>query len=267
MAECASVVYIPHGGGPLPLMNDPAHANLNRFLRAYPATIDKPDAIVVVSAHWEEAEVAITAASAPALLFDYHGFPAETYDYRYPAPGDPQLASRVHGLLQQAGIAARLDDERGLDHGVFVPLLLMYPQADIPCIQVSLRAGLDAELHVRIGEALGELKSDNLLVLGSGFSFHNMHALMSKSDDAPDAQNQAFEAWLADTCTNLALSEAERRQRLVDWQAAPHAAYCHPREEHLLPLQVCYGLGQGAARMVFQDTVAGFVASAYQWGG
>lgn len=249
----------------MPLLGDPGHANLNRFLRDYPASIDKPDAIVVISAHWEEARIGITAAAAPPLLFDYNGFPPETYAYRYPAPGHPQLAARVHELLQQAGIDSRLDAERGFDHGLFVPLLIMYPDADIPCIQVSLSASLDAGLHVRMGQALAELKTQNLLLLGSGFSFHNMRALIAKRDDAADLQNQAFEEWLAQTCTAEFLPEQERERRLVDWQAAPHARYCHPREEHLLPLQVCYGIGHSAARKVFQEPVAGFIASAYQW--
>lgn len=265
MTDQATSLYIPHGGGPLPLMGEPGHAKLNRFLSEYPASIDKPDAIIVISAHWEETEIAITAAPSPPLLFDYYGFPPETYEYSYPAPGHPQLAERARDLLQQAGIAARLEVERGFDHGLFVPLMLMFPEADIPCIQVSLSASLDADLHVRIGKALAPLKSQNLLVLGSGFSFHNMQALMSKRDASIDPQNQAFEEWLAQTCSDESLPEAQREERLVNWLAAPHARYNHPREEHLLPLQVCYGFGQGAARQVFQDRVAGFIASAYQW--
>lgn len=265
MNNRTTVLYIPHGGGPLPLLDDPAHGSLKRFLRDYPASIDRPDAIVVFSAHWEEAEISVTASPSPSLLFDYYGFPPETYQYRYPAPGHPELAERVHQLLTAAAIPARLDRQRGFDHGLFVPLLLMYPDADIPCIQVSLSASLDAGLHVAIGKALAELKSERLLVLGSGFSFHNMQALMSKRDDAVDPQNQAFEDWLVQTCTDATLSEVEREQRLVDWQSAPHARYCHPREEHLLPLQVCYGLGQSAARNVFREPVARFIASAYEW--
>ena len=265
MTEQATVLYIPHGGGPLPLLDDPAHAGLNRFLRNYPGGIDRPDAIIVVSAHWEEHQIGITASPSPPLLFDYHGFPAETYEYRYPAPGQPQLAMRLQQMLQQAGIESKLDDARGLDHGVFVPLLLMYPAADIPCVQVSLSASLDAALHLRIGKALAALKQENLLVLGSGFSFHNMQALTSKHDDSVDPRNQAFEDWLAQTCTDTSLAETERERRLADWQSAPHARYCHPREEHLLPLQVCYGIGQGPAQQVFRQPVARFITSAYQW--
>ena len=273
MTEQATILYFAHGGGPLPLMGDPGHADLNRFLSGYADTLDKPDAIIVISAHWEEAEIAITSAAAPPLLFDYYGFPPETYEYQYPAPGHPQLAARVHDLLDKAGIESRLDAERGFDHGVFVPLMLMYPAADIPCIQISLSSSLDAAVHVNIGKALAALKKENLLVLGSGFSFHNIQVMMSKKDSAIDreidraidSRNQSFEDWLVETCSEKSLSEAEREQRLVNWQEAPYARYCHPREEHLLPLQVCYGMAQAAARKVSQEPIAGFLASAYQW--
>jgi aromatic ring-opening dioxygenase catalytic subunit (LigB family) len=265
MSNNATILFFPHGGGPLPLLNEPGHANMNRFLRSYPETIPKPDAIIVISAHWEEPVIAITATQSPSLLYDYTGFPAETYEYEYPAPGNSELAERVQRLLQQAEIDCHLDHERGFDHGMFVPLMLMYPEADIPCIQISLAASLDAAEHVRIGKALTDLKTENLLILGSGFSFHNMKALMSKHDDSIDPRNQEFETWLAQTCSDPGLAETEREQSLINWETAPHARYCHPREEHLLPLQVCYGIGQSAAIMVFQDKVAGFITSAYQW--
>ncbi|MFZ9039431.1 MAG: DODA-type extradiol aromatic ring-opening family dioxygenase [Gammaproteobacteria bacterium] len=243
MNNRATVLFIPHGGGPLPLLGEPGHAGMNRFLQDWPATIAKPDGIIVISAHWEEPVVSITAA----------------------APGNPALATRAQDLLRQAGIEANLDARRGFDHGLFVPLMLMYPEADIPCIQISLAASLDAGAHVRIGQALAGLKSDNLLILGSGFSFHNMQALMSKRDDSIDPRNQEFETWLMQTCSDSGLPEAEREKRLIEWEQAPHARYCHPREEHLLPLQVCYGIAQGPASNVFQEPVARFIASAYQW--
>lgn len=265
MSNNATILFFPHGGGPLPLLDEPGHVAMNRFLRSFPETIAKPDAIIVISAHWEEPVITVTAAASPPLLFDYTGFPAETYEYEYPSPGHPELADRVQSLLQQAGIDSSLDQERGFDHGMFVPLMLMYPSADIPCIQISLAASLDAAEHVRIGKALAELKTEKLLFLGSGFSFHNMKALMSKHDESIDPRNQAFETWLAQTCGDPGLTETEREQRLINWEAAPHARYCHPREEHLLPLQVCYGIGQSAATTVFQEKVAGFIASAYQW--
>ncbi len=259
------VLYIPHGGGPLPLLEEPGHAAMNRFLRAWPERIERPDAIVVVSAHWEAPLVTITAAPAPGLLFDYYGFPPQTYEYEYPAPGHPQLAARIHGLLADAGIDAHLDESRGYDHGLFVPLMLMYPEADIPCVQLSLLQSLDAAEHLRVGRALATLARENLLILGSGFSFHNLGAMMGKSDSGVDPRNRDFEDWLAETLADAGLDERERERRLVGWQEAPHARYCHPREEHLLPLQVCYGIGQRAATKVFQEPVAGFIASAYEW--
>ena len=265
MSGGATVLFIPHGGGPLPLLEEPGHAAMNQFLRAWPASNARPDSIVVVSAHWEEPVVSITAAAAPQLLFDYRGFPPETYEYRYPAPGNPDLARRIHGLLGGAGIDSRLDPGRGLDHGVFVPLMLMYPDADIPCLQVSLNANLDAATHVAIGKALAGLRNENLLILGSGFSFHNLREIMGKRDDSIDPRNREFESWLEQTCTDSGLDEAEREKRLIEWERAPQARFCHPREEHLLPLQVCYGIGQGPASLVFQQPVAGYIASAYQW--
>ena len=265
MNNKATVLYFPHGGGPLPLLNEPGHADLIRFLRAFPATLDKPDAIIVISAHWEATVVTITAAQSPPMLFDYQGFPAETYQYQYNAPGQPELAGRIAAMLNNAGMEAALDHQRGYDHGLFVPLMIMYPAADIPCIQVSLAASLDAAEHIRIGKAISSLKHENVLILGSGFSFHNMQAFMSHDGSQTDSRNQAFDTWLAEICSDPELSEAERESRLSNWEMAPHAAYCHPRGEHLLPLQVCYGVGCSAARTVFQGKVAGFMASAYQW--
>ena len=265
MKQRATVLYFPHGGGPLPLLEEPGHAAMNAFLRGFPETIARPDAIVVVSAHWEQPVVSVTSASSPGLLFDYYGFPPETYEYEYPAPGQPELAARVHGLLDAAGIEARLDAERGFDHGLFVPLLLMYPEAEIPCIQVSLHDSLDAELHLQIGRALAPLSDDNLLILGSGFSFHNLRELMSKKDTEIDPRNRAFEDWLARTMSDTGLGEDERERRLAGWTEAPEARFCHPREEHLLPLQVCYGIAQQPAATVFQEPVAGYIASAYRW--
>lgn len=261
----ANILYFPHGGGPLPLLSETGYERMNPFLREFPSTIAEPEAIVVISAHWEEPVISITAHKNPPMLFDYSGFPPESYQYEYPAPGRPRLASRIQSMLGTAGIEARLDYERGFDHGVFIPLMLMYPQANIPCLQISLSSSLDAGFHVALGRALAPLQKENLLILGSGFSFHNMHALMSRREDVIDEKNRLFEDWLAQTCSDPDLELSEREQRLIEWDRAPHARYCHPREEHLLPLQVCFGLARTAAKTVFQDKVSGFITSAYQW--
>ncbi len=266
MTDRANIVFIPHGGGPLPLLDEAGNADLNHFLRGIPASIAKPDAIVVFSAHWEEPVVSITSSATPPMLYDYYGFPQETYQYEYPAPGHPQLAERIQTLLQQAGIDANLDPQRGFDHGLFVPLMLMYPAADIPCVQVSLSAGLDAAEHLRIGNSLGALKSENLLFLGSGFSFHNMESFMSKRDDSIDPRNEEFENWLSHICCDPALTEQQRETGLQNWLEAPHARFCHPREEHLLPLHVCYGIGQHRACQVYRGLSGGFIVSGFQWG-
>lgn len=265
MSDKATILYIPHGGGPLPLIDEATYGNLNAYLREFRHSIEKPDAIVVVSAHWEESVISVTANPSPPLIFDYYGFPPETYEYQYPAPGKPELAERANLLLTRAGIDSRLDHVRGFDHGLFVPLMLMYPQADIPCIQISLSHSLDASLHIAMGKALAGLKQENLLILGSGYSFHNLSVMMGKADQASQDKNQQFESWLADTCSNPELTETERETRLANWEQAPHARFCHPREEHLLPLQVCYGIGGCAAQTTFQQPVDGLTTSAYQW--
>ena len=261
----ARALYIPHGGGPLPLLGDPGHAELAAELRGLGRELGRPSAILVISAHWEESEVRVTGGAAPALVYDYYGFPEEAYRIRYPAPGDPALAGRVLGALAAAGIPARLEDERGFDHGVFVPLALMYPDADIPCVQVSLIRGLDPRAHLELGRALSALAGEDLLILGSGFSFHNIREFFSEGAGRPDPRNEAFQSWLAETCGSGNLSEVERDRRLADWARAPHARYCHPREEHLLPLHVCAGFGGVSAARSWSWTVLGKRASAFLW--
>ena len=261
----ASILFIPHGGGPLPLLGDPGHTELIDFLSGIGNELTRPEAIVVVSAHWEAARPSLTSAGRPELIYDYYGFPAESYQLSYPAVGKPDLAHALARQLEHEGFEVDLAPARGFDHGLFVPLKLIYPEADIPCIQLSLVNSLDPLTHVRIGEALQPLRDENILVLGSGFSFHNLRALVSDDPGRPDPRNEAFEHWLIDTCTRQDLPEQERRQRLVDWSAAPHADYCHPRSEHLLPLHLCYGLAAGPARLVFEGRVLGKRASAFLW--
>ena len=261
----APVLFIPHGGGPLPLLGDRHHAELVGFLGDIAPALGKPVAIVVISAHWEAEVATVTSGSRPPLIHDYSGFPEEAYRIGYPVPGAPELASRIRQLLGDNGIDVRLDAQRGFDHGLFVPLKLMYPDAVIPCVQLSLVRGLDPELHIRIGEAISVLRESNILVIGSGFSFHNMRAFSFRGETMPDPMNIRFEDWLQLTCTGDALTEAGRRQRLIEWEAAPHARYCHPREEHLLPLHVCYGVAGTAARPVFSGKILGRQASAFLW--
>jgi aromatic ring-opening dioxygenase catalytic subunit (LigB family) len=204
--------------------------------------IGRPSAILVISAHWEAEAPTITALGNPGLIYDYYGFPPESYELEYPCPGSPRLAGRVRDILTRTGMDARLDERRGIDHGAFVPLKIMYPQADIPCVQLSLLNSLDPGRHLSMGNALASLDEPGLLVLGSGFSFHNMEAFFQPESAQSHAWNEAFQEWLADTCAHPGISEGERTRRLNNWQSAPHARYCHPREEHLLPLHVCAGM-------------------------
>jgi 4,5-DOPA dioxygenase extradiol len=260
----ARVVYLSHGGGPLPLLGDPGHRAMLDFMERLPSQIARPDAILVISAHWEERVATLMGAPAPAMLYDYYGFPPESYQIKYPAPGDPALAGRIAALLQQSGLPSRIDSTRGFDHGLFIPLKMMYPWADIPSIQISLLADLEAATHLALGKALRELMNENILVVGSGFSFHNLGAFSFDGREDPDPRNDAFQDWLIDVCTGPAL-QPDRESRLLDWEKAPHARYCHPREEHLLPLHVCAGMKQEPGKLVFDDTIAGKRATAFLW--
>lgn len=266
MSKATDVLFVSHGGGPMPLLGDPGHQDMVYRLTELAADLRKPSAILVISAHWEEAIPTITSGTTPSLIYDYYGFPSEAYKIEYPCPGEPVLAQQVAQALDQAGIQARLDDQRGLDHGAFVPLKLMYPEATIPCIQLSLVDTLDASTHLAIGRALQALDYDNLLVLGSGFSFHNMRAFFAAQTPEIQARNLAFEDWLEQTCGDSSLSEPERAKRLADWEQAPHARFCHPREEHLLPLHVCYGLANKASDRHIAATILGKQSGMFYWG-
>jgi len=260
-----SALYISHGGGPLPLLGDASHREMVDGLKTVATILQRPAAIIVVSAHWEADKVTILGGANPPLLFDYGGFPPEAYTIEYPAPGDSVLAGKIVELLQKDGIEADLTENRGFDHGLFVPLKIMYPEADIPCVQVSLIKGLDPEEHIALGRSLCGLKDENILVLGSGFSFHNMKAFFAPSTTAIELMNESFEQWLMDTCTDGKFTEEEREHRLLHWDKAPAARFCHPREEHLLPLHVCYGFAGKIARRSFSWQVMGKKVSAYLW--
>lgn len=261
----ASVLFISHGGGPLPLLGDPGHVEMVQNLKQVAAKIPKPSAILVISAHWEVRDPTITSGTHPSLIYDYYGFPDESYEIQYPCPGEPALASQVQQVLAEHGLQPQLDDRRGFDHGLFVPLKIMYPQADIPCIQLSLMKNLNPAAHIQMGAALADLEYDNLLILGSGFSFHNLRAFFAPVTQESRMMNEAFERWLIETCSSPQLSEDERRQRLENWEKAPHARYCHPREEHLLPLHVCYGVAQTVCMEYFALNIMHKRASEYLW--
>ncbi len=260
----AQIVYFSHGGGPLPILGDEGHKAMVAFMQKLPDQLHRPDLILVISAHWEENAATLLGAANPVMFYDYYGFPAQAYEIQYPAPGSPAAAKRIAAILEGNHIPVKIDPQRGFDHGLFIPLKLMFPEADIPCLQLSLIAGLNPSAHLNLGKALRELLNENILVIGSGFSFHNMRAFSWQSTTEPDPGNNAFQNWLIETCTGD-LTQTERNQRLLDWAKAPAARYCHPREEHLLPLHVCQGMADRPAQLIFDDTILGKRGVAFKW--
>ncbi len=260
----SQIVYFSHGVGPLPILGDASHQAMIDFMTRLPARLTRPDLILLVSAHWEESAATLLSAPNPPMFYDYYGFPAAAYEINYPAPGSPEAAQQIAALLEQNGIPARLDNARGFDHGLFIPLKMMYPQADIPCLQLSLLRGLNPAAHLALGKALRGFNAGEVLVVGSGFSFHNMRAFTWGGVGAPDPANDLFQEWLIETCTS-SLTPGERRQRLLEWEKAPSARYCHPREEHLLPLHVCAGLADAPAELVFDDKILGKRSVGFLW--
>lgn len=261
------VLYLPHGGGPLPILGDKGHEEMVSFLKEIVAKLGEPSAIVVISAHWEEEQATITSNSHPEIIYDYYGFPAEAYTIQYAAPGNPGLAKEMYTLLMASGIPARLDEQRGFDHGLFVPLKLMYPKAQIPCIQLSLLKNLDPRKHIALGKAIASLREKNILIIGSGMSFHNLKTFFTHDIDS-SRENDAFDQWLIETCTHPEISSEQREQQLIEWEKAPFARFCHPREEHLLPLHVCFGIacaGSPIGKVVFNGQIMGKKVTSLLW--
>jgi aromatic ring-opening dioxygenase catalytic subunit (LigB family) len=260
------VAYLPHGGGPWPfvdigwnLKDTDALAAYLRAVKSLPKT--PPKALLVVSAHWEETIPTVMTSERPPMLYDYYGFPPASYEIQWPAPGSPTVAARVRELLKAAGFASGTDAERGYDHGTFVPLKLAYPEAEVPTVQLSLKAGLDPAEHIAIGRALAPLRDEGVFIIGSGMSFHNLRAFRDPRS-LPVAET--FDAWLRDAAT---AEPAERDRQLASWESAPAARAAHPREEHLLPLMVIAGAaGDDKGTIPFNGTFAGLRLSAYHYG-
>lgn len=233
-------VFINHGGGPLPLLGrqqdlvESMKEVVQNFLPK-----ERPKAIVVMSAHWESNPIKITSASNPKMYYDYYGFPPETYEYSYPAPGSPDLAKRIQRLLNDNNLASQLDEKRGYDHGVYVPLMIVYPEADIPVVSVSLHDSLDAELNMQIGQSLAPLREEGILIMGSGYSFHNMKAFFNPSKETLKGSRDCNE-WLKDTILG---KESNYLEKLKKWDEAPGGRISHPREEHLIPLLMAAAAG------------------------
>ena len=256
-------LFLPHGGGPCFFMDwspPDTWTRLADFLQGLAASLPaRPRAVLVISAHWAEAAFTLASHPRPPLIYDYHGFPDHTYRLTYPAPGDPALAARCGALLEGAGLAAREDPQRGLDHGVFVPLKLVFPAADIPVVALSLKRDLDPAAHLAAGRALAPLREAGVLILGSGMSFHNMPGYGDPRFGPP---SDAFDAWLTGTLEQD--DTAARDSALAAWDAAPGGLLSHPRgrEEHLIPLMVAAGAG-GRGRRIFSDRIMETTLSAF----
>jgi aromatic ring-opening dioxygenase catalytic subunit (LigB family) len=258
-------LFIPHGGGPCFFMEwnppDTWHKLGAWLSRLSEAIGGRPKTIVVISGHWEEPEFTITGGTNPPLIYDYYGFPENTYRIEYAAPGSPELVERIGDLLASAGVPVRADAQRGFDHGVFIPFKLIYPQADIPIVQLSLKSGLAPRAHLDVGRALQPLRREGVLVVGSGMSYHNMRGFGGGAGKASDQ----FDAWLTEAV--CAVEPTRRDQELGQWLLAPSAGDAHPREEHLIPLMVAVGAaGSDAGSKIFTDRIMGATISAFGFG-
>ena len=258
--------FISHGGGPWPWMDDwrggfgPLEASLRDMPRQIGTT---PKAVLMVSGHWEEDEFAVMASPKPPMVYDYYGFPPHTYEVVYGSAGAPELAARVQGLINAAGLPAQLDPARGFDHGAFVPMAVMYPQAEVPLVQLSLLHSMDPAQHIAVGRALAPLRDEGVLIVGSGLSYHNL----GRFGAAGRAPSEAFDAWLQQVL--LKSSPPARTQGLVEWAQAPCARIAHPREDHLIPLMVALGAAEAdPASMVYhqEGIFGGVTASSFRFG-
>jgi 4,5-DOPA dioxygenase extradiol len=237
-AKVFPALFVSHGAPTLALeRNDTVE-----FLKRLGEELGRPSSILCVSAHWDTAAPAVSGAARPETIHDFGGFPDELYRMRYPAPGAPKLAGRVRELLDDLGLACTISPDRGLDHGAWVPLSLIYPEADVPVTQLSVQPSLGTEHHYRLGRALAPLRAEGVLVLATGSATHNLSRI-GRGGSAPEWARE-FDEWLFRKVTEGDLDE------LFDYRRrAPHAALAHPSDEHLLPLYVALGAGSLGAHV------------------
>lgn len=256
--------FLSHGGGPWPYVDGmrALFAKTEHAFRMLPTRLPiQPKAILVITGHWEADELTVSTAPQPGMEYDYAGFPAHTYRINYPAPGSPGVASRVKELLSQTGLMVKDDPQRGFDHGVFVPVGLMYPEADVPVVMLSLKASYDPREHIHVGQALQPLRDEGILIVGSGLTYHNMRGF-GRDEATPVAE--AFERYL-----NKAIEQEDagtRNEMLAKWDTAPNARLAHPREDHLLPLMVVAGAaGNDKGKTLFVDHVMKVPMASYEF--
>jgi aromatic ring-opening dioxygenase catalytic subunit (LigB family) len=259
------VYFLSHGGGPWPFIQGPFREMfraLEGMLRDIPRQLPaRPRALLVISAHWEAARFTLSTATRPGMIYDYAGFPASMYRIAYPAPGAPDVAMEAAALLEAAGIPVAFDSERGYDHGTYGVLAPIYPDADVPVLQMSIRLPLDEAEHLAMGKALTPLRDNGILIIGSGQSFHN---LSLRGPQAREASDQ-FDQWLRRV---VEAPTAVRNESLIAWAKAPAARVAHPHADHLIPLHVAAGAASDDAGMcIFRGRIAGIATSAYRFGG
>lgn len=259
------VFFISHGGGPWPYVDQmrPMYARTERELRRLPARLaTSPKAVLVISGHWEAQKFSVSTNEHPPMEYDYSGFPPHTYHIRYSAPGTAALATRTRELLTAAGIDSAADPSRGFDHGVFVPLGLMYPDAQMPIVMVSVKARYDAAEHLALGRALAPLRDENVLIVGSGLNYHNMQGFgLDSSTQVAESFTHYLDEAIADKDSHA------RDEKLLHWERAPGARLAHPREDHLLPLLVAAGAaGNDTGRVLFAENVMKIPMTSYVFG-
>lgn len=259
--------YLSHGGGPWPYMKaemGTTYDKLEASLKAIPQQLGvRPKAVLVITSHWETADLAVSSAAQPPMVYDYYGFPDYTYQVVYPAPGEPTLAAQVQDLLRQAGFKVQLDAQRGFDHGTFSLLYPMYPEADVPVVQLSIQQKYDPDYHLKMGRALAPLRDQGVLIIGSGLSYHNLRQF-NRNASQPSCQ---FDDWLQETL--LHSTPEQRTERLLHWQQAPTARLAHPQEDHLVPLMTAVGAAeQDKASCVYyqNDFFGGITVSSFRFG-
>jgi 4,5-DOPA dioxygenase extradiol len=261
MPDRMPTLFVSHGAPSLLVDQDPTFD----FFKRLGGILPRPKAILCVSAHWERHRLAVSGSPLPGTIHDFYGFAEELYDMRYPCPGDPALAESVQKLMTAAACACDIDDTRGLDHGAWVPLTLMYPAADIPVVQLTLQKGAGTEQHLHIGRALAPLRAEGVLIMGSGSATHNLREFGSYPLDArPQAYAAEFEAWLFE-----AIRTAQEDDLINYRSRAPHAVRNHPTEDHIWPLFVPLGAaGEGATGgRIYEGYTYGILSmAAYAWG-
>lgn len=260
--------YISHGGGPWPWLEDERVKKefrlLKESLERLPTELpQEPKAVLVISAHWDEETFKVSSNSSPNMIYDYFGFPDNTYKVKYPASGDPDLASKIRDLIVKGGIEADLDPERGFDHGTFVPMAVSFPKADIPIVQLSLRSDFDSKDHFKVGTALKSLREEGVLIIASGLSYHNMRGASRRAH----LHSHQFDQWLQKILINELRDK--RLENLISWEKAPSARFAHPREDHLIPLMVAVGAAKDDECFLSyheDNALGGFAVSSFRFG-